>query len=414
VTRLEVRGLGKAYRRYRSELRRVLTWFGVPGAPAEETWALRGVGFSVEAGEAVGVIGQNGAGKSTLLKLIAGTQRPTEGEVLRHGRIAAILELGMGFDAEATGLWNSRHALRLMGFGREESDRVIPEVREFAEIGDYFEHPVRTYSSGMQMRVAFAVATAVRPEILIVDEALAVGDAYFQHKSLGRILEFRRAGTSLLLVSHDREAILAVCNRAILLESGRLTKAGSAHEVTDYYNARIAEREASTVRQTPLGGGRVRTISGTGEAIVESIALLDARGSRIEVVGVGESVVLQVDARLHADLDRLVLGYMIRDRLGQTMYGTNTHHTRQVEERLRRGDRVRYRIAFPANLGPGTYSISTALTDASSHLSSNYEWQDFALVFTVESRGHVHFAGSAWIEPRIEIERGEGEAGGSL
>jgi lipopolysaccharide transport system ATP-binding protein len=307
--------------------------------------------------------------------------------VVIRGRVAAILELGMGFDHESSGLQNARHGLRLMGFPRDEIDRLIPEVRAFAEIGDYFEKPMRTYSSGMQMRVAFAVATAVQPEILIVDEALAVGDAYFQHKSFGRIREFRDAGTTLLLVSHDREAILSVCSRAILLERGRLTRIGSAHEVTDYYNARIAEREANTIRQSKTVDDRVGTISGSGAATVESIALLDAKGARVESIGVGDRVVLQMDVLVRSDLQRLVLGFMIRDRLGQTIYGTNTVHTDQVLEGVRSGELLRYRIAFPANFGTGHYSISTALADSANHFTNSYEWRDLALVHSPGSSG---------------------------
>ena len=175
-----VQDLGKAFRAYRSEWQRFARWFGIPAKPSEEHWVLRHVNFDIQPGEAIGIIGHNGAGKSTLLKMITGTLQATEGYMQVNGRIAAILELGMGFNHELTGRQNVFHAAGLMGFSVEQIQQTIPDIEAFAEIGEYFDEPVRTYSSGMQMRVAFSVATAFRPEILIIDEILAVGDISFQ------------------------------------------------------------------------------------------------------------------------------------------------------------------------------------------------------------------------------------------
>ncbi|MDQ3195683.1 MAG: ABC transporter ATP-binding protein, partial [Pseudomonadota bacterium] len=261
---LSIRDLGKAYRTYSSEWKRFASWFGLKTIPREEHWVLHNVTFDVKAGEAVGIIGMNGAGKSTLLKLITGTARPSMGKVSIAGRIAAILELGMGFNPELTGRQNVQHAAGLMGIPGDAIERVMPGIEEFAEIGDYFDQPVRTYSSGMQARVAFGVATAVRPEILIVDEALSVGDAYFQHKSFDRIREFRLHGTTLLIVSHDKAAVLTLCNRAILLEKGRVIQDGDPETVMDFYNALIAKKENQTIQVLPHESGRTQTISGTG------------------------------------------------------------------------------------------------------------------------------------------------------
>ena len=202
-----VNELGKAYRTYKSEWHRFGRWMGIPCEPNEEHWVLRHLNFEIQPGEAVGIVGENGAGKSTLLKMITGTLQPTEGAIQVNGRIAAILELGMGFNPELSGRENVFHAAGLMGFTSQQIQDAMADIEAFAEIGEYFDQPVRTYSSGMQMRVAFAVATAYRPEILIVDEALSVGDAHFQHKSFNRIREFRKQGTSLLIVSHDKQAI---------------------------------------------------------------------------------------------------------------------------------------------------------------------------------------------------------------
>lgn len=400
---LNVQGLGKAFRDYGSEFRRIGTWLGLPVKPRDEAWVLRGISFAIASGEAVGIVGQNGAGKSTLLKLITGTLRPTEGTIAVHGRIAAILELGMGFNADLTGRQNVIHSAGLMGFSRQQIDEAMPAIEDFAEIGEYFDQPVRTYSSGMQMRVAFSVATAFRPDILIVDEALSVGDAYFQHKSFERIREFQKQGTTLLIVSHDRSAVQTLCNRALLLEQGQLIRDGDPEEVMDFYNALIAERENATVRTNKRADGRVQTVSGTGEAVVEEIVLRNAAGQGVEFIGVGEPVSLDITVRASSDIPRLVLGYMIKDRLGQTIFGTNTYHTKQVLENIRSGQRARFSMRFAANLGPGSYSVSTALVSSDTHLVNNYEWRDLALIFNVNNMTQPVFIGSNWIPPAIEV-----------
>ncbi|QDD90375.1 ABC transporter ATP-binding protein [Pseudomonas oryzihabitans] len=400
---MQVSGIGKAYRNYRSEWQRFARWFGMKTVPAEEVWVLKNVNFSIEVGQAIGIVGQNGAGKSTLLKMITGTLQPTEGTIKVNGRIAAILELGMGFNPELTGRQNAYHAAGLMGYSAEQIRQAMPEIYEFAEIGHYFDEAVRTYSSGMQMRVAFAVATAFRPEILIVDEALSVGDAYFQHKSFNRIKEFQEQGTTLLIVSHDRASIQVLCDRAILLEKGTVIKDGGPEEVMDFYNALIAEKENSTVQIKQMADGRTQTVSGTGEITVEEIAILNDAGMPIEYVDVGQPVILRVVAKAHQDVERLVLGYGIKDRLGQVMYGTNTHLKDQALENVRAGERVEFKIVFDMNLGPGSYSIQTALCSTDTHLVNNYEWRDMALVFNVMNVDKDHFAGCAWMDPVIEV-----------
>lgn len=401
---LKVSSLGKAFRTYRSEWHRVLSWFGLPVQSADEHWVLRGVSFSIGTREAVGIVGQNGAGKSTLLKLITGVLRPTEGDVQVNGRIAAILELGMNFNPEFTGRQNAWHAAGLMGFSRESVAQAMPDIEAFAEIGEYFDQPLRTYSSGMQMRVAFAVATAFRPEILIVDEALSVGDAYFQHKSIRRIKEFQEQGTTLLMVSHDKSAVQALCTRALLLEKGSIIHEGNPEAVMDFYNALIAEKESQTIQLLQLESGKTQTLSGTGEARVEEIGLFNAEGERVECINVGQPVELRMIIKAYVAIPRLVLGYAIEDRLGQCVFGTNTHHTKQQLEGVMPGQSIHYRILFPMNLGPGSYSISTALVSADTHLVNNYEWKDLALIFTVMNLDKPMFVGNAWVPPVIEIE----------
>ena len=327
---LEVKNIYKSYRTYSSEIWRIFSWFGIKHKAIQENYTLKNISFSIKEGEAIGVVGQNGAGKSTLLKIITGTLHPSKGEIKVNGKIAAILELGMGFHPDLTGRQNAYHSAGLMGYTHKEIDAVISDIEAFAEIGEYFDEPVRTYSSGMQMRVAFATVTAYRPEILIVDEALSVGDAYFQHKSFERIRQFQAEGTTLLLVSHDRGAIQAICDRAILLEKGQVIRDGDPEEVMDYYNALIADRENNKVEQVKLESGKVQTISGTGEAKVEDVGLYNAKGEKVEYIGVGDAVELRVKVKVYEDIPSLVLGYMIKDRLGQPVYGTNTHHLEQI------------------------------------------------------------------------------------
>lgn len=401
---IKVTHLGKAYKKYPTRWSRLAEWL-LPNKKQYHSihWVLQDVSFFVHPGEALGIIGINGAGKSTLLKMITGTILPTTGTVQITGRVAALLELGMGFHPDFTGRQNTYMAGQLLGYSVEEVSRLMPEIEAFAEIGEYIDQPVRVYSSGMQMRLAFSVATAHRPDVLIVDEALSVGDAYFQHKSFDRIREFRKQGTTLLLVSHDKSAIQAICDRAILLNAGQLTMEGEPEAVMDYYNALLADHQNQTVKQEVRDDGKVQTISGTGEAIVIDITLLNERGEEVEVVDVGQLVTLRVLVETKSFVERLVLGYGIKDRLGQVVYGTNTDLKKQPLENLPDKSKVSFDITFHANLGPGTYSVQTALVSTDTHLVNNYEWRDLALIFYVINANKPYFSGIAWIDPKISI-----------
>src|SRR3990167_7209861 len=326
---ITVTNLGKAYKQYPTRWSRLAEWL-IPFQPQRHTlkWVLQGINFTINPGEAVGIIGINGAGKSTLLKMITGTTQPTTGGVHITGRVAAMLELGMGFHPDFTGRQNAFMAGQLLGYSVEEIARLMPAIEAFAEIGEYIDQPVRVYSSGMQMRLAFSVATAHRPDVLIVDEALSVGDAYFQHKSFDRIREFRKQGTTLLIVSHDKQAIQSICDRAILLNAGKLAMEGEHEAVMDYYNALLADHQNQNVRQEVTEDGKVQTISGTGLAQIVKIELLDENDRSIEVAGVGHQVTLQITAMASVPLPRLVLGFMIKDRLGLPIYGTRSEERR--------------------------------------------------------------------------------------
>lgn len=403
---IRVNQLGKAYKQYGNRWGRLLEWV-LPflGPRHRLKWVIQDVSFQLAPGEAVGIIGINGAGKSTLLKLITGTTTPTTGSVQISGRVAALLELGMGFHPDFSGRQNCFMAGQLIGLTVDEIAALMPEIEAFADIGEYIDQPVRVYSSGMQMRLAFSVATVKRPDVLIVDEALSVGDAYFQHKSFERIRQFQQLGTTLLIVSHDRAAIQSICERALLLDGGRLASQGSPEQVMDYYNALIAARDGAGVEQVVTEAGRTQTSSGTGEASVTRITLEDEEGRALETVNVGAAVTLCIKVRAHAPIARLVLGYMIKDRLGQQMYGTNTHHMDMVLHDVAPGEELTFRFAFPLNLGEGSYSLTTALTSTETHLGDNYEWRDLAFLFIVMNMNRKYFVGTNWLEPRVEILR---------
>lgn len=405
---LHVSKVGKAYRKWGSEWKRVGSWLGLPCHPAEEHWVLRDVSFSILPGQAVGVIGQNGAGKSTLLKIITGTTQPTEGGVQRTGRVAAILELGMGFNPDLTGRENAFHSAGLMGYDEDQIRGAMDAIEAFAEIGEYFDQPMRVYSSGMQVRVAFAVATAFRPDLLIVDEALSVGDSYFQHKSFDRIRQFREQGISIMLVTHSMADVKSICDRAILIEKGSVVKDGKPDEVVDFYNAMVAQKEnaALTIEQKREKNGWMLTRSGTREATIESLRLIDAQtGEPVSMARTGQGLRLELEALAHADIPRLVLGYMIRDKQGSVIWGTNTFHTEDALEEVRAGQRVRFSLDFPCALGPGSYSVSPALVSSDTHMVDNYEWVDNMLVFDVMNADRHVFIGSTWLDATFTVQR---------
>ena len=402
---MQLTQVSKAYKQYPSRLAQLLEWIDPRNKERHvKRWVLQDIDVTMRTSESIGIIGMNGAGKSTLLKIVTGTTQATQGTVEVRGHVAALLELGLGFHPDFTGRQNVFMAGQLLGLSYEELVKLMPEIEAFAEIGEYIDLPLRVYSSGMQMRLAFSVATAKRPDILIIDEALSVGDAHFIHKSFARIKEFKEAGTSLLLVSHDQNAIQTLCDRAILLNASRIAAEGDPETVFDFYNALIVDQDALTLRQSITQEGRIQTISGTGEASIESVRLCDHSGQSLEVVHVGASVKLCVDVLVNQAVACLVLGYSIKDRLGQVMYGTNTALTKQALDNVQAGDRFRFSIEFDATLGPGSYSVQLALVGSDTHLEQNFEWRDLALVFhVIQNTGDAAFVGCNWMNPHIEI-----------
>ena len=364
-----------------------------------EFWALRDVSFEVETGTTTGIIGPNGSGKSTLLQIITGTLEPTHGSVHHEGRIAALLELGAGFNPEFTGIENIYLNAALLGFSKSEIDARLPEIKRFAEIGDFVEQPVKTYSSGMYIRLAFAIAVSADPQILIVDEALAVGDAVFQHRCLRRIKEMQEGGATILFVSHDPHTIRALCTRAILFNAGRMETDGKPSDVLnryqkiimsrqrDYESKRLVAAEADESEELAVLDESFRPLRytyrhGDGTAEILSVELLDAARQPIEFVETGESVMVRVRARLNAEENDPVCGFLIRDRHGIHIYGTNTEIHQAYFGHVRSGQVIEATFAFNCWLGVGEFSITAAVHSAS---GVSFDWVDDCLFFRVMS-----------------------------
>lgn len=398
---IRVESVGKAYKRYPHKWGRLAEWLGA-GSQHQLAWVLRDVAFTVAPGEAVGVIGFNGAGKSTLLKMIAGTTRPTTGRVDVGGRVSALLELGIGFHPDFTGRENAFMAGQLRGLDRDEVEAEMQAIEAFAGIGDYIDQPLRIYSSGMAVRLAFSVATAVRPDILIVDEALAVGDVLFQQKCFERIRAFCDAGTTLLFVSHSMPAVYTLCDRALLVHGGRIAIDGRPKEAIDLYNAlalRAREGDASSMRiageapshahpaQSPpnLAAHDVEnaatsaparaTEPPSGAAEAPRIGAYAKPGAAITSVRVlqddhavtaltGDSVAsIVVRARFEAPFDDPHVGFQIRDARGEPIFMTNTHGMRAPIGPVAPGDEVDVRFELRLAIAPGEYSITAGIAN---------------------------------------------------
>ena len=402
---LSVQNICKTYLDYESNFKRFASWFSKNKEEKNVKTVLKDVSFDVGAGEVVGLIGQNGAGKSTLLKIISRTLKPSSGRVTSGAKISSILELGMGFHGDLTGRQNAYQSCSLMGYSKEQIDEIITYIEDFAEIGEYFDYPVRIYSSGMQMRLAFSVVTANRPDILIIDEALSVGDVYFQHKSFDKIKEFKSLGTTLIIVSHDSGAIKSICDRVILLEKGQILKDGEPEAVLDYYNALISKKQDVQISQVALENGKTATVSGNKKACIKNVEILDAAGKKIQNLEVGKKIKLKVTVLANENLPSLVLGYQIKNRFSQVVYGTNTYHLKQALKNLKKGEEYDFSFEFDANLGVGSFSVTIALHDSDNHLQNNYEWRDNAIIFNVVNFSKPDFVGLAYLEPSLEIKR---------
>jgi ABC-type polysaccharide/polyol phosphate transport system ATPase subunit len=365
----------------------------------QEFWALKDISFEIEKGTTTGIIGPNGSGKSTLLQIITGTLEPTHGAVHYEGRIGALLELGAGFNPEFTGLENCFMNASLMGFSRRETEALIPEIERFAEIGQFIHQPVKTYSSGMYVRLAFAIAISASPDILIVDEALAVGDAIFQHRCMRRIRQMQDNGVTIFFVSHDPAAVRALCTRAILLSGGQMEADGDPPDVLNRYQKIIMAREhafeasTSEPEEVAIAAEAAREAAaslpleplfrhGDGSAQILSVELFDSSRQRVELVESGEAVTVRLGVAFDKDVDDPVFGFLIRNRHGIHIYGTNTELQGLSIGPVKRGEVFEITFQFECWLAPDSYS----LTVASHSLDAiSFDWLDGALFFQVIS-----------------------------
>ena len=420
---LSIRNLGKAYRTYRSEWQRFAGWFGLPIKPSEEHWVLRHINFDIQPGEAIGIVGQNGAGKSTLLKMITGTLQPTEGQIQINGCIAAILELGMGFNPELTGRQNAYHGLGIMGFSHSEIQHVMPELENFAEIGLYFDQPIRTYSSGMQMRVAFSVAIAFRPDILIVDEALSVGDSYFQFKCMNKIKEYLKEGTSLLFVSHDPGAVKTLCKRAILLDGGCIVSNSDSSEVMDLYQSlmlkkehesdmKIIEKETSkkvSVIEKAVSKEAKTTVL-VAKDIISSVtmSLMDDSERVITHIVSGSRLIVTVAVIFKEDVEDPHIGFGIRDKNGLVIYDTNTYCINKSIGLVKADEKIIVRWSLNCHLGEGDFAFVMGVANGGYNRGSfkDYLYFDQAFkVLKVIHKGDDVWSGFFNLMPQVEIYR---------
>jgi lipopolysaccharide transport system ATP-binding protein len=420
---IEVNALSKCYQIYDKPSDRLKQML-VRGRKQyyKEFWALKDVSFKIKKGETVGIIGRNGSGKSTLLQMICGTLNPTGGEVKVNGRVAALLELGAGFNPEFSGVENVYMAASLYGLSKEEVNQRFDAIATFADIGDHIHQPVKTYSSGMYVRLAFAVIAHVDADILVVDEALAVGDAVFTQKCMRFIRKFRENGT-LLFVSHDMGSVLNLCEQAVWLHAGQVRQLGSAKDISEAYlqytlqevygqeaqlqaieqkiNKTATVEQAAEDDQLPVLDYQTQLTvrnnlseangwkSGAGEIVSVSLAVLGGSADDGDVLKGGEMVKMTVEAIAYEDMDRPILGFLVRDRLGQDLLGENTlPFTDQQPLPAQAGERLAAEFTFRLPMLPnGDYSVMTSLADGELYNHVQHHWlHDSLLLHVVSSK----------------------------
>lgn len=385
---IEVSHVSKSFSSQGSSSRRVARLlFGRPQPVAGAFKALSDISFTVRTGETLGIIGSNGAGKSTLLQIICGTLYPTSGKVAVQGKLAALLELGAGFNPEFTGRENVYLSAAVYGLTHEQIDARLNEILSFAEIGEFIDRPVKTYSSGMFVRLAFAIIAHVDAQILVIDEALAVGDIYFTQKCMRFLKAFAQTGT-LLFVSHDTTTVVNLCDRAVWLKQGVLQKVGNARDVSEAYLSSVYENklpETVTVSthdnsafesaQFGVGGGRILVC-----------ALLNAQGEKLHVLDHAQRVVVQVKIEALQAMSSPIVGFFVKNRLGQHVFGDNTIKLLPQWQTLAAGEVCEIHFSFTMpSLATGDYSIGAALAEGTQLEHVQHHWIHDALAFKAKA-----------------------------
>ena len=395
-------------------------------------WALRDVSFEVKRGETFCIVGENGSGKSTLLQIVAGILQPTSGNVAVHGRVSALLELGAGFNPEFSGRDNVYLNGSILGLTTRQIDERYRDIESFAEIGAFINQPVKTYSSGMVVRLAFAVAINVDPDILLVDEALAVGDIYFRQRCMRKVHELRSRGVTILFVSHATADVKAIGDRALWLEHGHTMALGDTDQVVPKYLAAMVEKDstylkghpepkraAGKVAQAPEVVDTIPNIDhryGDGRAEVMGIAVLDEAGRPLAMLEPNSRIVVRISVRAKGDLALPMVGFMLRNQMGMDFAGTNT--TRETYELapMREGDivTVDFHLELPT-LYPGSFSFSPAIADGTLDGYAMCDWIDNAIALQM-MRGEGQVYGYLHLPCRVEVNarlRNEPEQAGS-
>ena len=397
-----------------------------------EFWALRDVSFEIQRGETFCVVGENGSGKSTLLQICAGILAPTSGTAIAHGRVAALLELGSGFNPEFSGKDNVYLNGAILGLSHKDMERRFPDIEAFAEIGDFIHQPVKTYSSGMAVRLAFAVAIHVDPEILLVDEALAVGDVYFRQRCMRKVHELRARGVTILFVSHATGDVKALGDRAMWLEKGVVKALGRTDLVVSQYLAAMSEKDRvyqvhEQAHEFPLaaqqnliapeefveGIPNVDHRFGDRNAEIMGVTVLDTEGSRIASLKPDSTIVVRISVRAKANLDRPIVGFMLRNHLGVDFAGTNTAREHQDLAPMMAGDvcTVDFYLDLPA-LYASSFSFSPAIANGSLENYSMCDWIDNAVVLQMEKSSQPIY-GQFHLDCRVQVNTKVGSGAGS-
>lgn len=366
--------------------------------------ALKNISFKVQRGETLGIVGQNGAGKSTLLKILTGVFLPDSGVIHIDGKITGLLELGTGFNFEFTGLQNIYLNSTLLGMSKDEVDEKIETIVSFCELGDFIHEPLKTYSSGMVMRLAFSTAIHAAPGAFVVDEALSVGDAYFQQKCMRKIKEFKEGGGSIVFVSHDMNAVKVLCDRALLLDHGAVIEEGKPDHVINAYNYLLAKKSKGEEVCLADSEGLGKTYGNFKVEIVQA-RMVNEHGQVSELFVAGEPCTVEIGLKGNEDVDAVTVGILIRDRFGQDIFGTNTCHM-NVPIALKADEECIVRYCMEElNLGPGKYTLSPAVHRGETHVDECYQWIDLFLSFEIVASKDFQFIGFSKLKPNVQVDR---------